>query len=193
MATSHDKELILWFDDIGIDDVPLVGGKNASLGEMYQHLTSKGVAVPHGFAITAYAYQYLMKAAGIEDAIIAALDGLDTHDLHNLQARGKKVREIIRGAEFPQDLKDAIINAYKVMEGEYGKDVDVAVRSSATAEDLPDASFAGQQETYLNVRGYDAILDYCSQCFASLFTDRAISYRHDKDFGQFDVYLSIVV
>ncbi|MBW6520241.1 MAG: phosphoenolpyruvate synthase [Desulfoarculaceae bacterium] len=193
MGYFHDKELILWFDDIGIDDVHLVGGKNASLGEMYQHLTSKGVAVPHGFAITAYAYQYLMKAAGIEEAIISALDGLDTHDLHNLQARGKKVRDIIRGAEFPQDLKDAIINAYKVMEGEYGKDVDVAVRSSATAEDLPDASFAGQQETYLNVRGYDAILDYCSQCFASLFTDRAISYRHDKDFGQFDVYLSIVI
>lgn len=193
MGHSHDKELILWFDDIGIDDVHLVGGKNASLGEMYQHLTAKGVAVPHGFAITAYAYQYLMKAAGIEDAIIEALDGLDTHDLHNLQARGKKVRAIIRGAAFPQDLQDAIIDAYKVMEAEYGKDVDVAVRSSATAEDLPDASFAGQQETYLNVRGYEAILDYCSQCFASLFTDRAISYRHDKDFGQFDVYLSIVI
>ena len=193
MTSSHDKELILWFDDIGIGDVHLVGGKNASLGEMYQHLTAKGVAVPHGFAITAYAYQYLIKSAGIEDAVIDALEGLDTHDLHNLQARGKKVREIIRGAEFPQDLKDAIITSYKKMEAEYGKDVDVAVRSSATAEDLPDASFAGQQETYLNVRGYDAILDYCSQCFASLFTDRAISYRHDKDFGQFDVYLSIVI
>jgi len=193
MGHSHDKELILWFDDIGIDDVHLVGGKNASLGEMYQHLTAKGVAVPHGFAITAYAYQYLIKSAGIENAVIEALDGLDTHDLHNLQARGKKVREIIRGAKFPQDLQDAIIDAYKKMEAEYGKDVDVAVRSSATAEDLPDASFAGQQETYLNVRGYEAILDYCSQCFASLFTDRAISYRHDKDFGQFDVYLSIVI
>jgi len=193
MGHSHDKELILWFDDIGIEDVPMVGGKNASLGEMYQHLTSEGVAVPHGFAITAYAYQYLIKSAGIENAVRAALEGLDTHDLKNLQERGKKVRAIIRGAEFPQDLKDAIINAYKKMEEEYGKDVDVAVRSSATAEDLPDASFAGQQETYLNVRGYDAILDYCSQCFASLFTDRAISYRHDKNFGQFDVYLSIVI
>ncbi len=193
MSATHDKELILWFDDIGIEDVPMVGGKNASLGEMYQHLTSKGVAVPHGFAITAYAYQYLIKSAGIEEAVREALAGLDTHDLHNLQARGKKVRAIIRGAKFPQDLQDAIIGAYKKMEAEYGKDVDVAVRSSATAEDLPDASFAGQQETYLNVRGYDAVLDYCSQCFASLFTDRAISYRHDKNFGQFDVYLSIVV
>ena len=193
MGVSHDKELILWFEDIGIDDVPSVGGKNASLGEMYQHLTSKGVAVPHGFAITAYAYQYLIKSAGIEDAVREALAGLDTHDLRNLQERGKKVRAVIRNAEFPQDLKDAIIDSYKKMENEYGKDVDVAVRSSATAEDLPDASFAGQQETYLNVRGYEAILDYCSQCFASLFTDRAISYRHDKGFGQFDVYLSIVI
>ncbi len=193
MAAGHEKELILWFDDIGIEDVPDVGGKNASLGEMYQHLTAKGVAVPHGFAITAYAYQYLIKSAGIEDDVKNALAGLDTHDLKNLQERGEKVRNIIRGAEFPQDLKDAIIDAYKKMEAKYGENVDVAVRSSATAEDLPDASFAGQQETYLNVRGYDAILDYCSQCFASLFTNRAISYRHDKGFGQFDVYLSIVV
>ena len=108
--------------------------------------------------------------------------------------RGKKVREIIRSAEFPQDLQDAIIKAYKKMEGEYGKDVDVAVRSSATAEDLPDASFAGQQETYLNIRGYGgAHRRTAASCFASLFTNRAISYRHDKGFDQFDVYLSIVV
>jgi pyruvate,water dikinase len=193
MANSHDKELILWFDDIGIEDVPLVGGKNASLGEMYRHLTSKGVAVPHGFAITAYAYQHLLKDAGIEQAIVDALEGLDTHDLHNLQARGEKVRDIIRNAKFPDDLREAIIASYKKMEEEYGTDVDVAVRSSATAEDLPDASFAGQQETYLNIRGYEALIDACKRCFASLFTNRAISYRHDKGFGQFDVYLSIVV
>jgi pyruvate,water dikinase len=155
---KHDNALIIWFEDIGIEDVPLVGGKNASLGEMYQKLTSKGVAIPHGFAITAYAYQYLLKEAGIEDAIKDALAGLDTHDLHNLQARGEKVRNIIRNAEFPDDLRQAIIESYKKMEAEYGSDVDVAVRSSATAEDLPDASFAGQQETYLNIRGYDACL-----------------------------------
>jgi pyruvate,water dikinase len=160
---------------------------------MYQKLTSKGVAVPHGFAITAYAYQYLIKAAGINDAVHDALAGLDTHDLRNLQARGEKVRNIIRNAEFPDDLRKAIIEAYKKMEAEYGANLDVAVRSSATAEDLPDASFAGQQETYLNIRGYDALIDACKRCFASLFTNRAISYRHDKGFGQFDVYLSIVV
>jgi pyruvate,water dikinase len=190
---KHDNALILWFEEIGIEDVPLVGGKNASLGEMYQKLTSKGVAVPHGFAITAYAYQHLLKDAGIEDAIKDALAGLDTHDLRNLQARGEKVRNIIRNAEFPDDLRQAIIESYKKMEAEYGANLDVAVRSSATAEDLPDASFAGQQETYLNIRGYDALIDACKRCFASLFTNRAISYRHDKGFGQFDVYLSIVV
>ncbi len=190
---KHDNALILWFEEIGIEDVPMVGGKNASLGEMYQKLTSKGVAVPHGFAITAYAYQHLLKDAGIEDAIKDALEGLDTHDLRNLQERGEKVRKIIRNAEFPDDLRQAIIESYKKMEAEYGANVDVAVRSSATAEDLPDASFAGQQETYLNIRGDNALIDACKKCFASLFTNRAISYRHDKGFGQFDVYLSIVV
>ena len=190
---KHDNALILWFEEIGIEDVPMVGGKNASLGEMYQKLTSQGVAVPHGFAITAYAYQHLLRDAGIEDAIKDALEGLDTHDLRNLQERGEKVRKIIRTAEFPDDLRQAIIESYKKMEAEYGANVDVAVRSSATAEDLPDASFAGQQETYLNIRGDDALIDACKKCFASLFTNRAISYRHDKGFGQFDVYLSIVV
>ncbi len=190
---KHDEALILWFEEIGIEDVPLVGGKNASLGEMYRKLTDKGVAVPHGFAITATAYKYLLKEAGIAQAIEEALAGLDTHDLRNLQERGRKAREIIRNAEFPADLREAILAAYKKMEEEYGENVDVAVRSSATAEDLPDASFAGQQETYLNIRGADALIDACKRCFASLFTDRAISYRHDKGFGQFDVYLSIVV
>jgi len=193
MGEKHDKAFILWFDVIGIEDVPMVGGKNASLGEMYQKLTSKGVAVPHGFAITAYAYQHLLKTAGVEKAIADALEGLDTHDLRNLQERGKKVRDIIRTAEFPDDLRKEILESYNTMEKEYGAGVDVAVRSSATAEDLPDASFAGQQETYLNIRGPEMLIDACRRCFASLFTDRAISYRHDKGFGQFDVYLSIVV
>nr|WP_321465019.1 phosphoenolpyruvate synthase [uncultured Desulfobulbus sp.] len=193
MENRHDTALILWFDEIGIGDVPMVGGKNASLGEMHQKLTSKGVAVPNGYAITAYAYRYLLKEAGVEEAIRQALQGLDTHDLRNLQQRGAKVRSIIRNAEFPADLRQEILSAYNKMEAEYGKDVDVAVRSSATAEDLPDASFAGQQDTYLNIRGPEALIDACKRCFASLFTDRAISYRHDKGFGQFDVYLSIVV
>jgi pyruvate,water dikinase len=193
MADKHDKAFILWFDDILIEDVALIGGKNASLGEMYQKLTSKGVDVPHGFAITSYAYRHLIKTAGIENDVIDALAGLDTHDMKNLQERGKKVRGIIRNAEFPDDLRQAIIEAYKKMEEEYGTNVDVAVRSSATAEDLPDASFAGQQESFLNIRGVDALIENCRKCFASLFTNRAISYRHDKGFGQFDVYLSIAV
>jgi pyruvate, water dikinase len=193
MADKHDKAFILWFDDILIEDVALIGGKNASLGEMYQKLTSKGVVVPHGFAITSYAYRHLIKTAGIENDVIEALAGLDTHDMKNLQERGKKVRGLIRNAEFPDDLRQAIIEAYKKMEEEYGSDVDVAVRSSATAEDLPDASFAGQQESFLNIRGVDALIENCRKCFASLFTNRAISYRHDKGFGQFDVYLSIAV
>ncbi|MDD5759315.1 MAG: phosphoenolpyruvate synthase [Desulfobulbaceae bacterium] len=193
MSEKHDEKLILWFDEIGIDDVPLVGGKNASLGEMYQKLTSKGVVVPYGFAITAYAYRHLLKTAGIAQAIEDALAGLDTHDLRNLQERGEKARNIIRNAEFPEDLRQAIAVAYATMEEKYGKNVDVAVRSSATAEDLPDASFAGQQETFLNIHGLDAVIDNCRKCFASLFTNRAISYRHDKGFGQFDVYLSITI
>ena len=188
-----DKPFILWFKEIGIEDVPLVGGKNASLGEMYQHLSSKGVMVPNGFAITAEAYKHLLKDAGIEQAIQDALEGLDTSDIHNLRERGKKVREIILNAKFPKDLEDAIKKAYSEMEKEYYENVDVAVRSSATAEDLPDASFAGQQETFLNITGTDALIEACHKCFASLFTDRAISYRHDKGFGHFDVYLSIAV
>jgi len=193
MGDKHGKEFILWFDDIGIEDVPLVGGKNASLGEMYQHLTSKGVAVPHGFAITAYAYRYLLEKAGVEDAIKEVLSDLDIEDMHNLAERGEKVRNIIRHAEFPDELRQAIIEAYQKMEAEYGDNVDVAVRSSATAEDLPDASFAGQQETYLNIHGYDAIIENCRKCFASLFTNRAISYRQHQGVGQFDVYLSITI
>jgi pyruvate, water dikinase len=193
MADKHDKAFILWFDEISIGDIALVGGKNASLGEMYQKLTSKGVAVPHGFAITSYAYRHLIKTAGVENDVLDAMAGLDTHDMKNLQERGEKVRNIIRNAEFPNDLRQAIIEAYRKMEEEYGSDVDVAVRSSATAEDLPDASFAGQQESFLNIRGVDALIENCRKCFASLFTNRAISYRHDKGFGQFDVYLSIAV
>ncbi|MBW1801197.1 MAG: phosphoenolpyruvate synthase, partial [Deltaproteobacteria bacterium] len=193
MGENHEKAFILWFDDIGIDDVPLVGGKNASLGEMYQHLTSKGVAVPHGFAITAYAYRYLLKHAGVEDDIKEVLADLDTEDMHNLAERGEKCRNIIRNAKFPDDLRDAIIESYQKMEAEYGENVAVAVRSSATAEDLPDASFAGQQETYLNIHGYENIIENCRKCFASLFTNRAISYRKHQGFGQFDVYLSITI
>ncbi|MFB0520757.1 MAG: phosphoenolpyruvate synthase [Desulfatiglandales bacterium] len=193
MESDRAQRLVLWFDEIGIGDVPLVGGKNASLGEMYQKLTSQGVNIPGGFAITASAYRYLIREAHIEEAIRDALGGLNTHDMENLRERGEQVRSLIRHAEFPPALTEAIVDGYRKMEERYGRGVDVAVRSSATAEDLPDASFAGQQETFLNIRGEDSLIDACKRCFASLFTNRAISYRHDKGFGQFDVYLSIAV
>ncbi|QIJ71617.1 phosphoenolpyruvate synthase [Thermosulfuriphilus ammonigenes] len=185
--------LILWFDEISIKDVPLVGGKNASLGEMYRNLTPKGVKVPDGFAITAEAYKYFIHEAGIDEKIREILKGLDTHNIRDLMRRGEACRRTILEAEFPQKLKDAIVKAYQRLEKKYGKGVDVAVRSSATAEDLPDASFAGQQETYLNIRGAEKVLEAAKKCFASLFTNRAISYREDKGFNHFDVYLSIAV
>ncbi|RLI92021.1 MAG: phosphoenolpyruvate synthase [Candidatus Altiarchaeales archaeon] len=194
MVNKSDR-FILWFDEIGIEDVPLVGGKNASLGEMIRELRGKGVNVPSGFAITAYAYRYLLEKTGIEDDIKRILSDLDTHDIHNLRERGRKIRELIRKTEFPDELRDAIVGAYEEMGPRlgYGKDPDVAVRSSATAEDLPDASFAGQQETYLHIKGSENLLEACKKCFASLFTDRAISYRVDKGFDHFQVYLSIGV
>jgi len=192
MGKSKNR-FILWFDEIGIKDIPLVGGKNASLGEMYQKLIRKGVNVPGGFAITAEAYKYLLKTSGVDKKIREILEGLDTHNIKDLMQRGEKVRNVVRTAPFPDDLTRTIVDAYARMEKEYGADVDVAVRSSATAEDLPDASFAGQQETYLNIRGEEHLIDACKRCFASLFTNRAISYRQDKGFGHFDVYLSIAV
>ena len=190
---KHEKSFIIWFEEIGIEDVPLVGGKNASLGEMYQHLNSQGVLIPNGFAITAHAYRHLLASSGIIDSMNSVLEGLDTGDMQNLSIRGEAVRQIIREAPFPQDLLDEITSAYQKLEVEYGGSVDVAVRSSATAEDLPVASFAGQQDTYLNIRGVDSLIQACRKCFASLFTNRAISYRKDKGFGQMDVYLAIAV
>lgn len=193
---DKSKEFILWFDQLGIEDVPFTGGKNASLGEMYRLLVPKGVSIPNGFAITAYAYHYLLEKAGIRDKIRQALVGLDTSDMQQLQEKGHQVRSLIRGAEFPPELRDAIFKSYRDLCGAYNKDrsdVDVAVRSSATAEDLPDASFAGQQETYLNVVGDSALLEACKKCFASLFTNRAISYRVDKGFDHFSIGLSIGV
>ncbi|MBI2128836.1 phosphoenolpyruvate synthase [Candidatus Woesearchaeota archaeon] len=185
------KSFILWFNDLGIEDVPLVGGKNASLGEMYRQLTKKGINIPNGFAVTAYAYRYFLKTEKIGDDIKRIFKGLKTTSIKDLSERGQKTRELIKSAEFPYELKRAITKAYDKLCKQYGKNCDVAVRSSATAEDLPDASFAGQQETYLNIRGHSQLLDACKKCFASLFTDRAISYRVDKKFDHFKVYLSI--
>ncbi|MDL1969805.1 MAG: phosphoenolpyruvate synthase [Candidatus Desulfofervidaceae bacterium] len=191
---SEGKPFILWFEEISIKDVPLVGGKNASLGEMFQKLKPSGINVPDGFAITAAAYRHFIEKAGLVDKIKETLTGLDTHNIEDLQKRGAAVRALIRNAELPEDLTQEILDNYRRLSAQYGlKEVDVAVRSSATAEDLPDASFAGQQETYLNIRGEKKIIEACKNCFASLFTNRAISYREDKGFGHFDVYLSIAV
>jgi pyruvate, water dikinase len=190
---SKDKQFVLWFDRLSIEDIPLVGGKNASLGEMYQALTSKGVRVPGGFAVTAHAYRYLLESSDAMDKIREILSDLDTRDMENLAARGRKVRSLIRNLEFPDDLRQAVAGAYRDLEARYGKNCDVAVRSSATAEDLPDASFAGQQETYLNIHGPDEVIEACQRCFASLFTNRAISYRVDKGFDHFSIALSVAV
>ena len=190
---NRKKALILWFKELGIKDVPLVGGKNASLGEMYQKLTPKGVKIPNGYAVTAHAYHHLLKHAGIKDDIKKILSDLNVKDIANLEERGHKVRSAILNTTFPEDLNIAILKGYKEMEKKYGKNCDVAIRSSATAEDLPDASFAGQQETFLNVRGDREVLEACHKCFASLFTNRAIFYREEKKFDHFSIGLSIAV
>ena len=181
------------FEDIGIDDIPLVGGKNASLGEMYRELASRGVKVPNGFAITAEAYRSFLRTTGLDQRITQIIRGLDTRDLDDLRQRGRQIRQAMLAASLQQDLEQAIVEAYDRLSDGHVDLVDVAVRSSATAEDLPDASFAGQQETYLNVQGHQALLDACKRCFASLFTDRAISYRVDKGFDHSKIALSIGV
>ena len=185
------KDFIKWFEDLRIQDVPSVGGKNASLGEMIRNLGKKGVNVPSGFAVTAYAYKYTVEKAGIDKKIKEILSDLDTHNVDNLAERGHKIRELIKNTSLPKELEEDIRKHYKEMEKRYNKNVDVAVRSSATAEDLPDASFAGQQETYLNVTGEEELIKRVRDCFASLFTNRAISYREDKGFDHFDVLLSV--
>lgn len=192
-AGLKESKNILWFNELGISDIPFVGGKNASLGEMYVSLSKLGVKIPYGFAVTAHAYRTFIEESGLKVKIHSILDDVNTSDILNLQERGKKVRAAIMDAHFSEMLKIQIIKAYKELENMYGKHVDVAVRSSATAEDLPDASFAGQQETYLNVHSEEQLLFSCKKCFASLFTDRAISYRVDKKFSHFDIALSIGV
>lgn len=193
LQSDKARSLILWFDEIGISDIPLVGGKNASLGEMIQQLTHQGVNVPMGFATTAYAYRYFIASAGLEAKLRQLFADLDVEDVTNLKARGKKARLLVMETPFPQDLREAIASAYLKLCEKYHTATDVAVRSSATAEDLPDASFAGQQESYLNVVGVEGVLAACHRCFASLFTDRAISYRHTKGFDHFSIALTVGV
>ena len=192
-SESKERSLILWFDQVGISDIGLVGGKNASLGEMIQQLVSKGVKVPNGFATTAYAFRYFIEKAGLKAQLSSLFADLDVDDVHKLQQTGKQARSLIMQTDFPVELTDAIAQAYLQLCQKYGKDTDVAVRSSATAEDLPDASFAGQQETYLNVHSTPGVLAACHRCFASLYTDRAISYRHHRGFDHLEVALSVGV
>jgi pyruvate, water dikinase len=187
------KELVLWFEQISIEDTPLVGGKNSSLGEMYRELTRKKVNIPNGFAVTAAAYRYFMKEAGIEKEIKKILTGLNVRSIDKVSDAGHAVRDLIKKSEFPFKMRKEILDAYAKMCKQYGPHTDVAVRSSATAEDLPDASFAGQQESYLNVRGEGALLEACKNCISSLFTNRAIFYRQEKGFDHFKVALSIGV
>ncbi|MEO7099646.1 MAG: phosphoenolpyruvate synthase [Luteolibacter sp.] len=187
------QPFIKWFEDTTIDDVPLVGGKNASLGEMFRELAGKGVKVPNGFSITADAYRHFIREAKLDPIIRSALAGLDSHDVASLGERANTIRSAILESTLPLDLQKEITTAYQRLQSSAPDAPSVAVRSSATAEDLPDASFAGQQETFLNITGVDALLDACKSCFASLFTDRAISYRVDKGFDHFKIALSIGV
>ncbi|MFC1894402.1 phosphoenolpyruvate synthase [Candidatus Dependentiae bacterium] len=181
------------FENISIKDIHLVGGKNASLGEMIQQLSSKGVLLPGGFAITADAYRYHLKENKIENEIQKLVSQIDKKNLKKLAQIGKKIRTLIEKSPLPKNLQIQIIKSYKELETKYGKNFSVAVRSSATAEDLPEASFAGQQETYLNITGEKHLLIACQKCFASLFTNRAISYRIDHGFNHMDIALSIGV
>jgi pyruvate, water dikinase len=187
------KRYIKPFLEIRLDDVGLVGGKTASLGELYSTLASEGVAVPNGFAVTADAYRDALLQRGIADELHQLLDGLDKRKIKRLAAIAAKAREIIYKAMDTAPLREQIVEAYRELERESGAGVAVAVRSSATAEDLPTASFAGQHESFLNVRGARDLFEACRRCFASIFTDRAISYRIDNGFDHFKVALSVAV
>lgn len=204
MAVNRDEAYILWFDEISKGDVHLVGGKNANLGEMYQNLINaeskvfkdEKISVPYGFAVTAASYAHFIKENVLDQKIRDALADLDTHNIKQLEEKGQAVRQIILEATFPADLEKEIKLAYAELGKKLklsSKDLDVAVRSSATAEDLPDASFAGQQESYLNVRGDHELMESIKKAFASLFTNRAISYRVDQKFDHFQVKLSVAV
>ena len=188
------ERLVVWLDEVGIEDIPIVGGKNASLGEMIKHLSPKGIRIPYGFVVTAEAYRYFVSYNGLDKKIRDILERIDISNVKELEKGSKEIRNLIKSGRFPEDLKRQITEAYQKLSERYGvENVDVAVRSSATAEDLPNASFAGQQETYLNVRGVCKVLDAIRKCFASLFTERAISYRERFGFDHFKIALAVGV
>lgn len=187
----EQKNYIRWFNQLSIDDIPLVGGKNASLGEMYRELVAQGINIPNGFAVTAEGYRYMLDEANAWLVLHQALDCLDPGNVADLAIRARKARDIIYAAPLPNLLEQQIVAAYQQLQDQYGEGLSLAVRSSATAEDLPTASFAGQQDSFLNIRGEQALLEACKRCFASLFTDRAIHYRIDQGFDHFKLGLSI--
>src|SRR6478609_6082537 len=192
-STDMAVSPVMWFDEIGMADVPRVGGKNASLGELIRTLQSEGIRVPDGFATTAAAYRSFVAANGIDAAMRSRIAAYRSGDA-TLRATGEAIRELFLASEFPEDIAESIRVHYRALGERAGLDrLSVAVRSSATAEDLPDASFAGQQETFLNIAGEHELLDACRRCYASLFTDRAISYRQAKGFGHTNIALSIGV
>ncbi len=204
MTDKREEAFILWFDEIKKEDVHVVGGKNANLGEMYQNLTNavsplfknEKISVPYGFAVTAASYAHFIKENVLDQKIRDVLANLDTHNIKQLEEKGQKVRQLILEATFPTDLEAEIKSSYAELAKRLKlapQDLDVAVRSSATAEDLPDASFAGQQESYLNIRGDHELMEAIKKAFASLFTNRAISYRVDQKFDHFQVKLSVAV
>ena len=190
---TQESSYIRWFESIGVNDVPIVGGKNASLGEMVKSLKSKGIRVPDGFAITAQTYWQFLEANNLQSKILYQIEQFQKGEIP-LEKAGKTIRRLLVRSRFPDDIAEAIREGYRQLCDRYNlEEVDVAVRSSATAEDLPDASFAGQQESYLNITGTEEVLEACRKCYASLFTDRAISYRETKGYNHLDVALSIVI
>ena len=193
MARDINQEFVLWLEDLSNDDVPQVGGKNASLGEMLGHLAEEGIRIPGGFATTARAYRRFLEHNDLTGALERELEEMEEGE-EGLAEAGKAIRNRILESEMPSDVADAIRESYRELSRRYETDdADVAVRSSATAEDLPEASFAGQQESFLNVVGEEDLLDACRRCYASLFTDRAIAYREEQEFDHLDVALSVGV
>lgn len=188
---QNDQAIVRWFDELNNEDVDKVGGKNASLGEMIGNLKEQGIQVPDGFATTAQAYRDFLSANDLNDRIETELDQLSENP-DRLSKTGRNIRRLFIKARFSDAVADAVRGAYEALCEKYQSDeVDVAVRSSATAEDLPEASFAGQQETFLNLTGADELLEACRECYASLFTYRAISYRREKGFDHMQVALSV--
>ncbi len=184
---------IKWFNELGIEDVAEVGGKNASLGEMYQNLREEGILIPNGFAITAQAYDHILEDNGAWKKLHHHLDTLDPEDLHQLQRSAQACRQVVLECTLPEDLKSEIRQSYALLKEEYGEAISLAVRSSATAEDSPEASFAGQNESYLNISGEADLFDAYKKCLASNFSDRSLHYKHDNGFDFFKVHISVVV